>query len=140
MNALDILKEAQKQIELKKYDFILINFANCDMVGHTGIFKSVVKAVETVDKCTGMAAETALENGYAVLITADHGNAEEMTDTKTNAVKTAHTLNLVEFIFLDENKLKLRPRGILSDIAPTVLEILNIEKPSEMTSKSLLKK
>lgn len=137
MNAFEVTKQVCRQLETKKYDFILLNFANCDMVGHTGIFEAVVKAVETVDTCTGKVTETARLLGYSVLITADHGNAEEMLDIKTGEVKTAHTINPVEFILVSDNA-KLEKIGIMSDIAPTILELLNIEIPKEMTSKSLL--
>ena len=139
MNALDITQEIERQIELKKYDFILVNFANCDMVGHTGIFKSVIKAVETVDTCTGRVTQKALDNGYTVLITADHGNAEEMAEEKTGNIKTAHSINPVELIAINKNAdIKLKTEGILSDIAPTVLELLDIKIPKEMTSQNLI--
>ncbi|MCK5357666.1 MAG: alkaline phosphatase family protein, partial [Elusimicrobiales bacterium] len=123
-----------------KHDFILINFANCDMVGHTGNYDSVLKAVDIVDDSVGKVVESGLKNGYTVMITADHGNAEEMWDYKTNMPKTCHTNNLVEFIFIDNNaeKTKLRDHGILSDIAPTVLDVLGIKKPIDMTSQSLI--
>jgi len=140
MNAPEVTERALKEIPSLKYDFILINFANCDMVGHTGNYDSVLKAVDIVDDSVGQVVEDALKNDYTIMITADHGNAEEMWDYKTNMPKTCHTTNLVEFIFIDSNteKIKLRTHGILSDIAPTVLEILNIEQPKDMTSKSLI--
>jgi len=140
MNAPEVTERALKEIPSLKYDFILINFANCDMVGHTGNYDSVLKAVDIVDDSVGQVVEEALKNDYTIMITADHGNAEEMWDYKTNMPKTCHTTNLVEFIFIDSNteKIKLRTHGILSDIAPTVLEILNIEQPKDMTSKSLI--
>ncbi len=141
MNAPQVTERALKEIPSLKYDFILINFANCDMVGHTGNYDSVLKAVDIVDDSVGKVVESGLKNGYTVMITADHGNAEEMWDYKTNMPKTSHTTNSVEFIFIDNNeKTKLRNHGILSDIAPTVLEVLNIEKPKDMTSQSLITK
>jgi len=141
MNAPEVAQRAIKEIDKKVYDFILLNFANCDMVGHTGNFNSVVKAVETVDKFTGEVARAALLKNYVVMITADHGNAEEMWDYKINMPKTSHTTNPVEFLLLGEGKnFKLREKGILSDIAPTVLDILEIEKPQDMTSNSLIEK
>jgi len=140
MNAPEVAAEALRQIQSGKYDFILVNFANCDMVGHTGNFQSVVKAVEMVDKYTGELTEAALKAGGTALITADHGNAEEMWDEKINMPKTAHTCNTVEFI-LASNKpgeYRLRGNGILADIAPTVLQLLGVAQPKEMTAKSLI--
>jgi 2,3-bisphosphoglycerate-independent phosphoglycerate mutase len=142
MNAPEVAAETVKQILSGKYDFVLVNFANCDMVGHTGNFGSVVKAVELVDKCVGEVTDAAIKAGGVALVTADHGNAEEMWDEKLNMAKTAHTCNTVEFIYAgpDAAKTKLRPTGILGDISPTVLELLGIKPPPEMTAKSLLAK
>jgi len=142
MEAYIVKDEAIHQIETGKYDFIVINFANCDMVGHTGNFKSVVKAVEVVDECTGAVAEAALQKDYAVFITADHGNAEEMWDAKINMPKTAHTTNLVDFIYLnnDHVEAQLRPTGNLGDIAATVLDVMGLDKPADMTATSLIVK
>jgi len=140
MNAPEVAAETVKRILSGKYDFVLVNFANCDMVGHTGNFASVVKAVELVDKCAGQVADAALKAGGCALITADHGNAEEMWDETLKMPKTAHTCNTVEFIYAgqDAAQVKLRPRGILGDIAPTVLELLGVTPPPEMTAQSLL--
>lgn len=140
MNAPEVAEEALRQIQSGKYDFILVNFANCDMVGHTGSYDAVVKAVELVDKCTGQLTEAALKAGGVSLITADHGNAEEMWDEKINMPKTAHTCNTVEFILAsnDAKTYKLRGKGILADIAPTVLQLLGVRQPAEMTAKSLI--
>lgn len=142
MEAYIVKDEAINQINTEKYDFIVINFANCDMVGHTGNFKSVVKAVEVVDECTGAVAEAALAKDYVVFITADHGNAEEMWDAKINMPKTAHTTNLVDFIYLakDVSNIKMQPTGNLGDIAVTVLDVMGLKKPADMTAKSLLAK
>ncbi|MBU2530847.1 MAG: 2,3-bisphosphoglycerate-independent phosphoglycerate mutase [Elusimicrobia bacterium] len=142
MNAPEVTERALKEIPLLKYDFILINFANCDMVGHTGNYESVLKAVDIVDDNVGKVTESGLKNGYTVMTTADHGNAEEMWDYKTNMPKTCHTSNLVEFIFINDEteKIKLRNHGILSDIAPTVLEVLGVKKTSDMTSQTLIEK
>ena len=111
------------------------------MVGHTGNFDSVVKAVEIVDDCVGKLVKAALEIDATAIVTSDHGNAEEMWDERIQMAKTAHTSNNVEFILVGNNVagLKLREKGILSDIAPTVLELLGIKQPTEMTSKSLIK-
>ncbi|MEA3306294.1 MAG: 2,3-bisphosphoglycerate-independent phosphoglycerate mutase [Elusimicrobiota bacterium] len=140
MNAPEVTESALKEIPSLKYDFIVINFANCDMVGHTGNYDSVLKAVDIVDDSVGEVTKEALKNGYTVMITADHGNAEEMWDYKTDMPKTCHTNNLVEFIFINNGakKIELRKQGILSDIAPTVLDVLGIEKPKDMSSQSLI--
>ncbi|MFA7009331.1 MAG: 2,3-bisphosphoglycerate-independent phosphoglycerate mutase [Elusimicrobiales bacterium] len=142
MNAPEVTARAAAEINAQKYDFILVNFANGDMVGHTGNFNAAVKAIEIVDACAGTLTEAALKNGYTVLITSDHGNAEEMWDYKINMAKTAHTTNPVEFIYVSKDSagLKLRPRGILSDVAPTILEILGLPQPADMTSRSLIEK
>lgn len=142
MDAYAVAERCEKEISSDKYDFILVNFANGDMVGHTGDFKAAVKAVEVVDECVGRIVKSAMDKEYAVMISADHGNSEEMWDYKINMPKTSHTTNLVEFILLSDEHRKavLREKGILADIAPTVLEIMGIPKPEEMTAESLLKK
>lgn len=141
MDARRVADKAAEEIAKNKYDFVVINFANCDMVGHTGSFDAAVKATEVVDECTGKVTETALKAGYTVLITADHGNAEEMWDDKINMPKTAHTTNPVELIYVanDVKGVSLKDGGKLADIAPTVLKILGVEIPKEMTAESLIK-
>lgn len=139
MNAPEVTERVVKEIASGKYDFILVNFANCDMVGHTGCYESAVKAVEMVDSCAGKVVDAALKAGGAVLVTSDHGNAEEMWDQRLEIAKTSHTKNLVSFqIISGDSPRKLRATGILSDIAPTVLELMGIAKPAEMTSASLI--
>ena len=140
MNAPEAAERALAEIASEKYDFILVNFANCDMVGHTGIYEAVVRAVEITDTAVGKLAAAGLEHGYAVMVTSDHGNAEEMWDYKINMPKTAHTTNPVEFIYVakDAAGVKLRQRGILSDIAPTVLQVMGLPQPKDMTSQSLI--
>jgi 2,3-bisphosphoglycerate-independent phosphoglycerate mutase len=140
MDAPGARDRALKEISSGKYDFILVNFANCDMVGHTGIYEAAVKAVEIVDSCVGTLVDAALKNGYTAMVSSDHGNAEEMWDYKIDMPKTSHTTNPVEFIYIakDAAGIKLRPRGILSDIAPTVLEVLGLPQPKDMTSTSLI--
>lgn len=139
MNAPEVAQRAEKEILSGKYSFILVNFANCDMVGHTGNFNAVVKAVEVVDACAGKLVGAALKTGAVALVTSDHGNAEEMWDNNIKMVKTAHTCNTVEFILAGSvTAIKLREKGILSDIAPTVLQLLGIRQPEEMTAKSLI--
>lgn len=141
MDAYPVAKRAVKEIETGEYDFVVINFANCDMVGHTGSEPAAIKAVEVVDDCTGQVTRAALANGYTVLITADHGNAEEMWNAAINMPKTAHTTNPVEFIYVANNTdgIKLKDGGKLADIAPTILQILGIAIPKEMTAESLIK-
>lgn len=140
MEAYNIEERVKKEIETQKYDFILVNFANGDMVGHTGVFDSAVKAIEIVDECIGRIVEVALKNDYVVMITSDHGNSEEMWDYKIDMPKTSHTTNPVEFILVSNElrNVRLKERGILSDIAPTILDIMNIPKPSEMDRDSLI--
>lgn len=121
------------------YPFIAINLANCDMVGHTGVFDAAVRAVESVDECTGRILAAVERANGSILITADHGNAEEMLDASGN-VQTAHSLNDVDAFLLrfDGQPVKLRSHGILSDVAPTMLELLGIKIPEQMTAQSLL--
>ncbi|MDR0355428.1 MAG: 2,3-bisphosphoglycerate-independent phosphoglycerate mutase [Deltaproteobacteria bacterium] len=125
----------------EKYPFIVINYANCDMVGHTGVMDAAVKAVETVDACLAKLVPLLLEADYQVLITADHGNAEEMIDSQTGLVKTSHTLFPVECIYAAKNPAAamLGRQGKLADVAPTVLELMGLPKPAEMTASSLVK-
>jgi 2,3-bisphosphoglycerate-independent phosphoglycerate mutase len=125
----------------QKYGFILVNFANCDMVGHTGDLDAAIKAVEVVDECLGQVVETMLGWDFQVLITADHGNADQMIDYDSGKPRTAHSLNPVECIYVanDSEGKEMLERGKLSDLAVTVLELLGIDKPAEMTAESLLK-
>jgi 2,3-bisphosphoglycerate-independent phosphoglycerate mutase len=136
MSAYEISKELFNQIDSGKYDIIVLNFANCDMVGHTGIFDAAVKAVETVDDCVGALYEKIKEVNGVMLITADHGNAEIMMDSD-GAPFTAHTTQPVPFCVVN-HQCKLREGGVLADIAPTILEILEIQQPKDMTGSSLL--
>lgn len=141
MSAKEVTEETIKRIKLQKYSFVLVNFANPDMVGHTGNLEATVKAVETVDKCLESLVKTACEFKMDVLITADHGNAEQMVNPKTGEIDTEHTNNPVPFIIiphLNNQNYQLRENGILADIAPTILQLLEIKKPSEMTGKSLI--
>jgi 2,3-bisphosphoglycerate-independent phosphoglycerate mutase len=122
-------------------DFILVNFANGDMVGHTGKLAAAIKAVETVDECVGALVDAALARGGKLIVTADHGNAEQMFDPQTNAAHTAHTLYDVECIVVDpqlDATVKLRESGRLADVFPTVLQLMGLGKPAEMTGQSLL--
>ncbi|MBI2327455.1 2,3-bisphosphoglycerate-independent phosphoglycerate mutase [Candidatus Curtissbacteria bacterium] len=123
------------------YDFIIVNFANADMVGHTGNFQATVKAVETIDIYLGLVVKSALSKGGAVIITADHGNAEEMINLRTGQINTEHSANPAPCIFvikeLQNKNLQLK-RGLLADVAPTILSILQIARPSQMTGRNLL--
>jgi len=136
MSAEKIAKEATKEIASNKYDFILINFANCDLVGHSAKKKAIIKAIETVDKCTHQVVTKALGKGYVTIITADHGSAEEKL-YKNGIPKPAHSSNLVNFIVIGDGEFKLK-NGQQSDVAPTILDIMGIKKPKVMTGKSLV--
>ena len=127
-------------INSNKFDLIVINFANPDMVGHTGIMDAAIKACETVDECVGEIAEKVKEKDGIMFITADHGNAEKMFDETTGQPFTAHTTNLVPFIMVanDVKNVKLSD-GSLCDIAPTILQVMELKQPKEMTGKSLIK-
>jgi 2,3-bisphosphoglycerate-independent phosphoglycerate mutase len=139
MSAFLVTEELLHKLDEDRYDVIILNFANCDMVGHTGIIPAAVKAVETVDSCAGKLIARVRELGGAALITADHGNAEQMRDENGEPF-TAHTTNPVWLIFVDDSRkgAVLREGGRLADIAPTMLDILGLPKPQEMTGKSLL--
>ena len=136
MSAVPVCDKVCEAIESGKYDVVILNFANCDMVGHTGIFDAAVKAVETVDTCVGRVAESTVKMGGVMLLTADHGNADRMLDTDGTAF-TAHTTNPVPFsvIGMDCN---LREGGRLCDIAPTMLKIMGLEQPEEMDGSSII--
>lgn len=138
MSAYEVCEEAVKRIESDKYDCIILNFANCDMVGHTGVFDAAVEAVETVDECVGKVVDAVLSKGGAALITADHGNADCMIDSSTGGPFTAHTTNPVPFIVVGDGDHKMREGGRLSDIAPTMLDLMELPQPSEMTGESLI--
>ncbi len=138
MSAIEVTDEVVKRIESGNYDVIVLNFANCDMVGHTGIFDAAVSAVETVDSCLGRTIDAIEKMGGIALVTADHGNADQMLDYDTNDVFTAHTTNVVPLVMIGaENGLKLK-NGRLADLAPTLLDLMGLEKPEEMTGESLL--
>ena len=133
MSALSVTDKVVDEMGKCIYDLIILNFANCDMVGHTGIFEAAKKAVETVDVCMGRIISSAEKNGYTLIVTADHGNAEYMMDGETPF--TAHTKNRVPFLITDR-KMKLK-EGKLGDIAPTILKIMDLKIPEEMTGEVL---
>lgn len=140
MSAYEVKDEVLRRIDSAKYDLIVLNFANPDMVGHTGIFDAAVKAVETVDACVGFVVDKILEVGGTVLLTADHGNAEKMVDETTGQPHTAHTTNPVPFTLIIDDGIehRLRDDGILADVAPTALQLLKIKQPEAMTGRSLM--
>ena len=139
MSAYEVTEKVLEAIKEDKYDNIILNFANTDMVGHTGSLEAAIKAVEAVDKCVGKIVNLVEEKEGNILITADHGNAEQMIDYKTGEPHTAHTTNPVPIILVTQNEnLKLKENGKLADLAPTMLDLMNLEKPEEMTGESLL--
>ena len=136
MSAPEVCEKCVERIKSGKYDVIILNFANCDMVGHTGVFEAAVKAVETVDTCVGKVVDAVRELGGIALITADHGNAEQMLQEDGVSPFTAHTTNLVPFCIVGAD-VKLKD-GRLADIAPTMLDLMGMEKPVEMNGESLI--
>ena len=137
MSAVEITDELISKTNENNYEFVLVNYANCDMVGHTGVFDAAVEAVETVDVCVSRLKDFAKEKGYTLLITADHGNCEQMMFE--GKVYTAHTTNPVPFIVVSDEYEINEGRFALKDIAPTVLKILGINKPAEMLGESIIK-
>ncbi|MDD4032337.1 MAG: 2,3-bisphosphoglycerate-independent phosphoglycerate mutase [Bacteroidales bacterium] len=136
MSAYQVKDKLVDALKSQKFDFIALNFANGDMVGHTGIYEAIGKAVKAVDECVGEVVAAAQANGYTVLITADHGNADNAIN-EDGTPNTAHSLNPVPFIVVDED-VKQVNHGILADIAPTILKLMGIERPVEMTGKALI--
>jgi len=126
-----------RALAARGHDFMLCNFANPDMVGHTGVLPAVIRAVETVDQCLGRIVPACEESGTRLFITADHGNCELMIDPESGGPHTAHTSNLVPFVAVDRGLPRLRARGALGDVAPTILSVLGLEPPVEMTGKAL---
>jgi 2,3-bisphosphoglycerate-independent phosphoglycerate mutase len=140
MDAYTVTEELLKRLEGNPYGFIAVNYANGDMVGHTGDFDAARKAIEVVDDCVGRVMKRFAELDAHVLVTADHGNSDEMIDYETGMVKTSHTMNPVECIYVarDAAGRRLRARGKLADVAPTVLHLMGLPVPSEMTAQNLL--
>ena len=139
MAAYDICDSIIPELQKEEPDFVCLNFANTDMVGHTGVFEAVVKAAETADACAKAVTETALEHSYTTIIIADHGNAEYMINDD-GTPNTAHTTNLVPCILIDKDYHPTLNNGRLADIAPTILQLMGIPQPPEMTGVSLIRK
>ena len=140
MSAPEVCQNVLDAIDDKKYGFILVNFANPDMVGHTGVLDAAVKACKTVDECVGKIAKKCKENGVIMVLTADHGNAEMMMDEKTGKPHTAHTTNEVPFVIINaDKKIELKEDGALCNVAPTILQLMGIKQPAEMDCESLIK-
>ena len=141
MSAYEVTEKVVDAILSEKYDCIILNFANPDMVGHTGSLEAAIKAVEAIDECVGKVVNAITEKHGNLIITADHGNAEQMIDYTTGEPHTAHTTNLVPLILISEREnVKLKDDGKLADLSPTILDLMNIEKPEEMTGVSLIEK
>jgi 2,3-bisphosphoglycerate-independent phosphoglycerate mutase len=140
MSAQAVCEESCKAILAKDYAFLVVNFANADMVGHTGSLEAAVKAVEAVDACVGQIMKAVDAVGGCALITADHGNADQMYSPDAKVAHTQHTLNRVEFLLCGKGceAIELRPEGRLADIAPTVVDLLGLIQPKAMTGQSLL--
>jgi 2,3-bisphosphoglycerate-independent phosphoglycerate mutase len=137
MSAYEVTDQLVKAINSQQFDFIVVNYANGDMVGHTGVYDAIEKAVVTVDDCLKNTIEASKTKGYEAIIIADHGNADYALNDN-NTPNTAHSLNPVPFIFVSENKKARVENGKLADVAPSLLHILGLEQPKEMTGKNLI--
>lgn len=140
MSAIEVTDKLVEAIQSGKFDVIIANYANGDMVGHTGVIPAAIKAVETVDACLKRVVEAILAAGGAILVTADHGNAEMMKDPKSDAPYTAHTTFPVKAVLVGAKDVVGLKDGRLCDIAPTLLDLLHLKQPSEMTGQSLLER
>ncbi|PTU74257.1 2,3-bisphosphoglycerate-independent phosphoglycerate mutase [Pseudomonas mangrovi] len=138
MSAPEVTDRIVEAIEQQRYDVIIVNYANGDMVGHTGVFEAAVKAVECLDECMGRIVAALEKVGGEALITADHGNVEQMEDECTGQAHTAHTCEPVPFIYVGKRQVSLRDGGVLADVAPTLLTLLGLPQPSEMTGRSIV--
>ena len=139
MSAFEVCDKFVEAIKSGKYDVIITNFANPDMVGHTGVLPAAIQAIEAVDQCVGRVVEALKEVDGQMFICADHGNAEQLIDYETGEPFTAHTTNPVPFILVNyDSDYALREGGVLADIIPTLIEMMGMEQPKEMTGKSLL--
>ena len=139
MSAFEVKDQLVKELKTKKYDWVVVNFANADMVGHTGVYSAIETAVQVIDQCLNDVVETAKAMGYEVIITADHGNADHAINAD-GTPNTAHSVNPVPFIYVSKNKNAKVKNGVLADVAPTILHIMGLQPPKEMTGKSLIDK
>lgn len=138
MSAPEVTDKIVDAILNQRYDVIVVNYANGDMVGHTGVFEAAVKAVECLDSCVGRIVEALDKVGGEALITADHGNVEQMEDEVTGQAHTAHTCEPVPFIYVGKRPAKIREGGVLADVAPTLLTLMGLPVPAEMTGKTIV--
>jgi len=138
MSAFEVTDELVAAIESGAYDVLIVNFANGDMVGHTGVFSAAVKAVEALDLCVGRVYDAVIKAHGHMLITADHGNVEQMMDYDSGQVHTQHTTEHVPLIYVGDEQVQVRTGGILADVAPTILSLMHLPIPAEMTGKTLL--
>lgn len=138
MSALEVTDALVKELDTQKFDFIVLNFANGDMVGHTGVYEAIEKAVRTIDSCVEKVIEAAKANDYETIIIADHGNADNALN-EDGSPNTAHSLNPVPFVYVTENKNATVEDGILADVAPSICTVLGVKNPKEMTGRSLIK-
>ena len=138
MSAYEVKDKLVAAIGENKYDFIVVNYANGDMVGHTGVYSAIEKAVVAIDACVRDTVEAAKANGYEVIIIADHGNADN-AENADGTPNTAHSLNPVPFVYVTENKNARVEDGILADVAPSICHIMGLPQPAEMTGHDLLK-
>jgi 2,3-bisphosphoglycerate-independent phosphoglycerate mutase len=138
MSAVEVTDKLVQAIQSQQYDVIICNYANGDMVGHTGKFEPALQAVETLDACLGRIRDALQQSGGQMLITADHGNVEQMRDLANDQEHTAHTQNLVPLVYVGPQQVHFAERGTLADVAPTLLELMHLEVPSEMTGHSLV--
>jgi 2,3-bisphosphoglycerate-independent phosphoglycerate mutase len=138
MSAVQVADAVVDAIASERYGFIVVNFANGDMVGHTGYMDAVIHAVEVLDRQAGRVLDAAVAHGYSAILTADHGNCDMMADPETDEPHTQHTTNPVPFLVVDKERWVLRPSGTLADVAPTVLELMGLPRTDAMTGQSLL--
>lgn len=140
MSADEITDALLRRLDDRHYDFVVLNYANCDLVGHSGLLDKAVVAVQTVDRCVGRVIHHVLKTGGAAFLVADHGNSDQMTDPETGEPWTAHTYNPAPFVLIDDTFTGvIRQYGLMADVAPTILEIMGLSKPAEMTGSSLIK-
>lgn len=138
MSAEEVTDKLCAAIDSGEFDVLIVNYANGDMVGHTGSFEAAVKAMEAVDRCIGRVLDKVIANNGQMLITADHGNCEQMQDYVSGQVHTQHTTEYVPFVYVGDRSVSVREGGKLCDVAPTILDLMNLPKPIEMTGTSLL--